>query len=193
MSARLHSLHVSLAVCVAALTAAALLASVARGATDPWAAYLAPAGTCPGEDDAAAPVARQAATIGCLVNWARAQRRRGRLLEKPALERAAALKGRVVASCGQFSHTPCGTDVSAAVRRAGYRFAVFGENLFAGPWGRVTPREVVAAWLWSPPHRANLLASRFRDLGVAPARAPGLLGAGDAVVWTAAFALPRQR
>lgn len=100
------------------------------------------------------------------------------------------MKGRVVAECGQFSHAPCGSDPSAQVRAAGYRFALFGENLYAGPWGRVSPREVVSAWLRSPSHRANLLSPAYRELGVAPARAAGLLGSGESVLWTAAFATP---
>ena len=48
-------------------------------------------------------------------------------------------EGRAVASCGQFSHTPCGSAVTAAVNASGYRYATFGENLFAGTWGR-SPR-----------------------------------------------------
>ena len=101
------------------------------------------------------------------------------------------LKGREVASCGQFSHTPCGADADATVRASGYRYRTLGENLFAGTWGRFSPREVVAAWLRSPPHRATILDRRFRHVGVAPVRAHGLLGDGDAVVWTATFASPR--
>jgi uncharacterized protein YkwD len=171
--------------------AALLVAGRAQSSGGDWSAYLAPAGTCPGENEIAAPLATQTRAIGCLVNWARAQERRSRLRQAPALRRAAAIKGSVVASCRQFSHTPCGTDMTAAVRESGYRFALLGENLFAGPWGKVSPREVVTAWLLSPPHRANLLGRRFRDLGVAPVRAHDLLGPGDAIVWTAAFAVPR--
>ena len=81
--------------------------------------------------------------------------------------------------------------MTSGVNAAGYRYATFGENLFAGTWGRVTPREVVNAWLNSPPHRANILSSRFRHVGAAPVLAKGLLGGGDAVVWTATFASPR--
>jgi uncharacterized protein YkwD len=81
--------------------------------------------------------------------------------------------------------------MSAELRKTGYRYALLGENLFAGPWGNVSPREVVAAWLRSPPHRANLLRAGFSDLGLAPAHARRLAGLGDAVVWTAAFAAPR--
>lgn len=184
------SVRVAVAACVAAFAALLLVAGRAEGSGRAWAAYLAPVGTCSGESDPTASPSAQTRAIDCLVNWARVEDRRGRLKQTPALARAAALKGRVVAACGQFSHTPCGTDMSAAVRRSGYRFVLLGENLFAGRWGTVSPREVVAAWLRSPPHRANLLGARFRDLGVAPARAPGLLGPGDAVVWTAAFATP---
>ena len=67
------------------------------------------------------------------------------------------------------------------------RYATFGENLFAGTQGRVSARDVVSAWLQSPPHRANLLNRSFRDVGVAPVLAHGLLDAGDSVVWTATF------
>jgi uncharacterized protein YkwD len=77
------------------------------------------------------------------------------------------------------------------VNAAGYRYASFGENLFAGTWGQIAPRDVVAAWLQSPPHRATLLSPAFRHLGTAPVHATGLLGGTDAVVWTAAFARPR--
>ena len=101
------------------------------------------------------------------------------------------MKGKQVASCGQFSHTPCGTDVTAAVRAAGYSYSTFGENLFAGSWGQVTARDVLTAWLQLPMHRANVLHSSFGDVGAAPARAPGLLGDGDTVVWTVTFASPR--
>jgi len=176
---------------ILASLAAFLLVGRADGASRVWSTYLAPAGTCSASDDPAAAPAVQARAISCLVNWARAQDRHGRLTQRPALRRAAALKGQGVASCGQLSHTPCGTNVTAAVRAAGYRYATFGENLFAGTWGSVTARDVVTAWLQSTSHRANVLNPNFRDVGAAPARAPGLLGDGDAVVWTATFASPR--
>jgi uncharacterized protein YkwD len=73
------------------------------------------------------------------------------------------------------------------VQAVGYRYASFGENLFVGTWGQFSARDVVLAWLESPPHRANILDPRFRDVGAAPVRASGLLGGSDAVVWTATF------
>jgi uncharacterized protein YkwD len=168
-----------------------LLVGRADGAERSWSAYLAPAGSCRAADDASAPAAAQERAVACLVNWARAQDHRSRLVRRSALELAAELKGQRVASCGQFSHTPCGANVTSGVNAAGYRYATFGENLFAGTWGTVSPREVVNAWLQSPPHRANILSGRFRHVGTAPVRANGLLGGTDAVVWTATFASPR--
>jgi uncharacterized protein YkwD len=177
-----------------ALAAASILAFLfagrADGAEHAWSTYLAPAGTCRAADDAAAPVVAQTRAVACLVNWARKQESRSRLLRRSALTRAAVLKGESVASCGQFSHTPCGAAVTSGVNAAGYRYATFGENLFAGT-GSVTPRDVVTAWLHSPPHRANILSGRFLHVGAAPVHAKGLLGGADAVVWTATFASPR--
>jgi uncharacterized protein YkwD len=177
--------------CAVASILAFLLVDRADGAARSSSVYLAPAGTCRAADDAAAPAADQMRAVACLVNWARAQDRRSRLARRTALQRAAELKGQRVASCGQFSHTPCGANVTSGVNASGYRYATFGENLYAGTWGRVSPRDVVSAWLQSPPHRANMLSSRFRHVGVAPVRANGLLGGTDAVVWTATFASPR--
>jgi uncharacterized protein YkwD len=171
---------------------AVLAVGRADGAQRSWSAYLAPASACRSATDPAAAVTDQVRAVTCLVNWARAQEGRARLVRRPALQRAAALKGERVASCGQFSHTPCGSAVTAAVNAAGYRYAAFGENLYVGTAGLIAPRQVVTAWLQSPPHRANLLSPRFRHLGTAPVHANGLLGGMDAVVWTAAFARPRS-
>jgi len=134
-----------------AIAVVSLLAFLAAGRADgagrSSSAYLAPAGACPSADDASADSPTQARAIACLVNWARAQDRRGRLVRRSALRRAAELKGQRVASCGQFSHTPCGTPVTAGVQAAGYHYATFGENLYAGTWGAVSARDVVRAWL----------------------------------------------
>jgi uncharacterized protein YkwD len=149
--------------CAAVLVAAFLLvASRADGAGRAWEAYLAPAAVCTGGKSGGSSSA-QARAVTCLVNWARAREGVRKLVPRRSLERAAAMKSRVVAECGQLSHTPCGSDASAEVRAAGYRFAHFGENLFAGPWGKVGPRAVVTAWLRSPSHRANLLDARYRE------------------------------
>ena len=174
-----------------AAAAAVLLVGRADGAGTAWSTYLAPDSACASASDPSAPAAVQVRAVACLVNWARTHDSRKRLVRRPALQRAATLKGERVASCGQFSHTPCGSAVTAAVRAAGYRYATFGENLFAGTWGQVSARDVVLAWLESPEHRANVLSPSFRDVGAAPVLAHGLLDGGDAVVWTATFGTRR--
>ena len=177
---------------LAASFLAFLLAGRADGAERAWSTYLAPVGACASADDANAPVESQVRATACLVNWARRQENTKGLLRRSALTAAAAHKGLKVASCGDFTHTPCGASVTSGVAASGYRFAIFGENLFAGAWGKATPRDVVSAWLQSPPHRANIMSPRFRHVGLAPVRANGLLGEPDAVVWTATFASPRS-
>lgn len=174
-----------------ALAVAVVLAGRADGAAVAWSAYLAPTETCAGATDLEASGVVQGRAIRCLVNWARARAHRRGLRPEPRLRRAAMLKGRGVASCGQLSHSPCNSSVTAAVRQAGYRFAVFGENLFAGIDRHVSAHDVVNAWLQSPPHRANILSPGFRELGLAEVPARGLLGSGESVVWVAAFGSPR--
>ena len=57
------------------------------------------------------------------------------------------------------------------IRRTGYFRRIsswfVGENLAwgAGP-NRSSPRGIVAAWMASPPHRQNILNSRFREVGI---------------------------
>jgi uncharacterized protein YkwD len=180
---------------LAALLATCALALFLTGSADGVglapSALLGPASACQGANDARASAEQQMSAVACLINQARSRERRAQLGASPRLTRAAALKGRQVASCNDFSHTPCGTEFTSTFQRAGYRYSTVGENLYAGPWGRVTPREVVLAWLKSPGHRANMLSPGFRQLGAAPVRAPGLLGNQVSVVWTATFGTPR--
>jgi uncharacterized protein YkwD len=173
------------------IVVAAMLVGRARGVPDAWTAYLAPAETCPGANDRGASAFAQSRSVRCLVNWARRQARVASLHPSRELRRAAVLKGRGVAACRQLSHSPCNTDVTAAVRQSGYPFATFGENLFAGMERQVSAHDVVSAWLHSPPHRANMLRAGFRDLGLAGVPAQGLFGEGTAVVWVAAFGARR--
>jgi uncharacterized protein YkwD len=171
--------------------AAFLFVGSADGGGRAWSAYLAPASACKGSTSASASAVVQRRAVTCLLNWARRQDRRKQLSKSSSLQRAAGLKGQKVASCGELSHTPCGSGLTAPVEKAGYRYASFGENIFVGPWGGVSAREVVAAWLQSSGHRDNVLRPYFRDVGVAFVRAQGLLNAGPEVVWVATFGSQR--
>jgi uncharacterized protein YkwD len=176
----------------AALTLLTVVATTsARAANTGAESLLAPVGVCAGADDPSADEATQEKAIVCLVNWARRKTARRTLAAAPKLERASVLKGRVVVSCGQLTHSPCGKDPAASVKAAGYRYAWFGENLWFGTWGAFSARQVVQSWLASPPHRANILRPAFKDFGVARARAREVFGEASTAVWVATFASPR--
>ena len=183
--------RLGLAVLLAMGAAALGVATAAMGAGSSENPYLAPAGACPGATDPVASVRVQERAVRCLLNWARTRHRQTRLAESHSLRRASTLKGREMVACRQISHTPCGSDVSATVRRAGYAFASFAENLYLGSHGAASARDVVSAWLNSPGHRENILRPEYRDVGAALVRADGVFYEGPAIVWIVTLASPR--
>ncbi|MFO7572845.1 MAG: CAP domain-containing protein [Gaiellaceae bacterium] len=189
-----RALRIPARLAVAAVATLGIVVVLATGRADgaerSWSVYLAPVGACTSAEDATSAPIVQRRAVRCLVNWARAQDSHRRLAPSRALRRAAVMKGKRVAECKQFSHTPCNADVTAAVRASGYRFSTFGENLFAGAQGTSSAREVVAAWLRSPSHRETLLHPEFREVGAARVVAPELLGSRHSIVWVTAFAAP---
>jgi uncharacterized protein YkwD len=189
--ARLGSIQLGLTAVILASFAALFVVNPADGGSRAWSAYLAPPAACKGATDASASPAVQRRAVACLINWARRQDRRARLSQSTSLQQAAGLKGQKVASCKELSHTPCGSDLIGPLKASGYRHASFGENLFVAPWGSVTPRDVVAAWLQSSGHRENVLRPYFRDVGAAFVRANGLVNAGPEVVWITTFGSKR--
>jgi uncharacterized protein YkwD len=103
----------------------------------------------------------------------------------PALSRAARAHSQDMAAHGLFSHT--GSDGSSPGERltgAGYRWRMEGENIASGIG---TAQRVVAGWLSSPHHCANIMTAGFRQMGVAfavnPASAP-------VIYWTEDFGTP---
>ena len=103
----------------------------------------------------------------CGINVVRRTYGLGRVRGSVPLNRSSLWKADAVKRCG-FSHTPCGMSFAVTFRRAGYLPArAFGENLAWGQGELGSPLRTLAAWLRSAPHRANLLARRWRDLGIA--------------------------
>ncbi|HEY8476159.1 MAG TPA: CAP domain-containing protein [Chloroflexota bacterium] len=99
-----------------------------------------------------------------------------------SLTQAAQSYANVLAATGCWSHT-CGPvpDVAQRLRNAGFApSGEVGENLAAGTHD---PSTVMALWMQSPPHRANVLNPTFARLGVGVAEG-GPLG----VSWVAVFA-----
>ncbi|MGD0094606.1 MAG: CAP domain-containing protein, partial [Planctomycetota bacterium] len=59
---------------------------------------------------------------------------------------------------GKMAHKLDGQEAPQRVAAKGYRYALVGENV---AYGQETPEEVVAAWMASPTHRANILRAQF--------------------------------
>ena len=88
------------------------------------------------------------------------------LAENAKLNEAARLRLEDMFKNQYFAHqSPAGGGVAEAVKTTGYQYIVVGENLALG--GFRDDRAVVAAWLKSPGHKANMLARRYADIGVA--------------------------
>jgi uncharacterized protein YkwD len=93
---------------------------------------------------------------------------------------------RDMAAFGYMDHTGRdGSSPQARVTRGGYRWSEVGENLASGI---MTPEEVVAGWLSSPEHCANLMDPGFRQMGVAFAVNPR---DERGVYWAMEFGTPR--
>lgn len=65
-----------------------------------------------------------------------------------------------------FEHvSPDGSSASTIAKDIGYSFILIGENLALGDFG--SDERVVQAWMDSPGHRANILNTKYSELGVA--------------------------
>ncbi len=116
----------------------------------------------------------RAATL-CLIN--RERRRAGERPLRPnrRLRRAAQAHTESMAFGNYFEHVgPGGSGGGtplARLRAVGYISSSrvgyeVGENIAWGTLGLATPRAIVAAWMASPPHRANILDRRYRETGI---------------------------
>ncbi|GAB7058922.1 CAP domain-containing protein [Streptomyces mexicanus] len=69
-----------------------------------------------------------------------------------------------------MSHTGSdGSSPGERITRAGYAWSSYGENV---AYGYATPEQVMAGWMNSPGHRANILDCDFKEIGVGHAQ-PG--------------------
>jgi uncharacterized protein YkwD len=130
-------------------------------------------------DNAAAEA--QAARVLELTNAERAKAGLPPLTVSTQLTQAAQQYSQVLATDSCFAHT-CGPMPEMVQRdtQAGYTgWTAVGENIAAG---YPTPEAVVAGWMASPGHRANILNPDYRELGV------GLAGGGKyGAYWTQEF------
>ena len=135
------------------------------------AAWAPSALACPGgRVSAASQTAEQArAGVICLINKKRARNHVKPVYEHPLLDSAAQTHTDAMTAENFFSHEGDGTPESRAAN-AGYTAGAHawgvGEDLFWGAASLSTPSATVNAWMHSAVHRAVMLSSRFRQVGV---------------------------
>lgn len=87
------------------------------------------------------------------------------LKENKLLDEAAAAKAADMFTRDYWAHNaPDGTQPWSFVLNSGYSYLHAGENLARD---FRDPASVVTAWMKSPSHRANLISSKYQDIGVA--------------------------
>jgi uncharacterized protein YkwD len=146
-------------------------------------------GACPGAElrPTAHDLARVRAATLCLVNRQRVMRGERPLALNARLQRTAQGHTRDMAYRDYFDHSRGrGDTLLSRMRAARYIFSSrigyeIGENIGWGTLWLATPRAMVAAWMASPGHRANILDPRFHDTAVGvSAHPPSSLARGQA-------------
>jgi uncharacterized protein YkwD len=141
-----------------------------------------------------AQVAQLQAALLAQINAFRAAHGLASLKVSGALTGAADAHSSQMARLGFFSHNSAnGQSFSQRIAQAysprGFRSWSVGENLV---WGGpdIGAARAFRLWLSSPPHRANLLNARWREVGLGAVHstsAPGVYGGGSATIVTADF------
>jgi len=112
-----------------------------------------------------------AATL-CLVNRERTSRGERALNADRDLRQAAQAHSQDMAAGDYFEHDGRGGSTPLSrMRAAGYIFSshlgyAIGENIAWATLWLASPKAIVAGWMASPGHRANILDATFRDTGV---------------------------
>jgi len=138
-------------------------------------------------------------TTVCLLNVERKVRGMGRLRTNPRLSKAALGHSRDMVAKSYFAHdSRSGASFLDRIKRHGYlnggaQWSV-GENIAWGSGSRSTAREIVDGWMHSPPHRANILNGRFREIGIGVALGAPVRGIGlPAATYNTDFGFKRGR
>jgi uncharacterized protein YkwD len=121
----------------------------------------------------------------CLINRKRAENGESPLKPSPQLEQAAEGHCAELIADDYFAHvSPSGETPVDRIRDTGYIPSpnvgyVIGENLAWGTYQLSTPQAIVAAWIASPGHLANILETQYTEtgIGITPA-VPASLGQG---------------
>jgi uncharacterized protein YkwD len=120
-----------------------------------------------------------------LVNVQRVQAGCPALTVHPVLVMVARAHSDQMTASGGFKHNgPDGHTPFQRMTAAGYAYSLAAENIAAG---QPTPDAVMAAWMASPGHRANILDCRLEQIGVGMVSKPG---SQYGIYWTEDFGTP---
>lgn len=132
---------------------------------------------------ASAPAATAPQQVITLTNQERARAGMGRLTTNASLTYAAQAHANNQADRDTMTHIGSdGSNAGTRMQRSGYPVRNWGENVAAG---YTDPATLVAAWMASPTHRANIVSGSFTQIGVAVAYA-----ADGTAYWAMALARP---
>lgn len=88
------------------------------------------------------------------------------LIENVQLNNAATAKARDMFDNQYFDHvSPAGLGPGEIAKFHGYDYIIVGENLILGNFA--SEKEMIQAWMNSPPHKENILNERFQEIGAA--------------------------
>jgi len=137
------------------------------------------------------------AAVVCLINQRRESRGLPKLRLDQRLIRAAQRHSNSMDSANYFSHvSPGGGTPQSRIQRTGYIAGAsawgIAENIRWGRAGRGSPKAAVASWMASSAHRAAMLSSSYRELGVGVTiGSPTSGGERNSAIYTAAFGYRR--
>jgi hypothetical protein len=104
------------------------------------------------------------------------------------LSQAAIAKAADMSQHNYWAHTsPSGKTPWDFISAAQYSYSVAGENL---AYGFANADQVIAGWMQSPEHRANILDTSYQDVGFGVASSSNYLGKGPAIIVVAEYAQP---
>ncbi|WP_164992571.1 CAP domain-containing protein [Streptomyces sp. L2] len=117
-----------------------------------------------GDERHAAPSNATVRQILQLVNKERAAAGLHPLTLNATLSKAAQAHSDEMARTGLYSHTgPNGSSPGDRIQRAGYRWSMWAENIHHR---QGSPEAIMADWMKSPGHRANILNPRLKEIGI---------------------------
>jgi hypothetical protein len=113
-----------------------------------------------------------------MTNQARSGQNLAALKLDALLANAARAFARSLARSGEFSHSAGGSSPTERAARAGYKSCTVAENLAmdrssSGLSTGTLAIQVVAGWMNSAAHRANIMSAAVTEVGVGVAEAPG--------------------